>query len=234
MATNPSIIPAWITSWEAFIKAHERLLLIGAASFVLWHYGDVIRSYFDNKHLAEQSQTNQQIANQQIVNQQLQQQLAQMQITFDETVKSLNAQIDAKKQAVIIQQKIDAALPLPELSSRWESLISAPEGSITPQANGTLAVSTDAAHTTVSELEKIPQLTEQVIDTNTELKACTDLSAEKDKTITGVKDELALEKKGRADDAKVAKDNQRKSFWKGFKWGAVVGFVGGVVALHKI
>lgn len=232
--TTPSIIPAWIVSWEAFIKAHERLILTGAASLVLWHFGNKIENIFVQKHLAEQSVLNQQITQQEAQNKNLQTQLAQMQLTFDETVKSLNAKIDAKKQAVIIQQQADAKMPPVELSARWAELIAAPVGSITPDSGGSIKVSVDASHTTVNELEKVPLLTEQTIDLQTELKSCTDLSAKKDETITGVKTELETEKKARVEDAKVAKDNQRKSFWRGFKLGAITGFIGGVVTLHKI
>src|SRR5579859_6439636 len=222
---NTTILPTWITSWAAFIKAHERLIFIVAASLVVWHFSNNITHWFDNRHIAEQAQVDKQIAQQENQNLLIQKQLTQMQANFDETVKSLNAKIDAKKQAVIVQQKVDALLPLPELSTRWENLLSLQPESIIPQTNGTIAVTTDAAHTTVNELEKIPQLTEQVADTQTELKACTTLSAKKDDDITGLTAQVKEEKKGRAADAKVAADKQRHSFWKGFKFGAVTGFV---------
>jgi hypothetical protein len=224
MTTEPQnvVIPAWIHSWGAFVKHHEKLILIGAASLVLWHFGDKITEWFDNKHSAEQAQINLQIAQQETRNQLLQQELSKMQQSFNETILSLNAKIDAKKQAVIVQQKIDAQLPLPELSTRWESLLTLAPGNVTPQTNGTIAVSTDAAHATVNELEKVPQLTEQVEDTQAELKACTDLSAKKDESISGLKIQVQNEKDGRAADAKVAKDDRRKSFWKGTKFGSIL------------
>ena len=232
--TNPTLIPTWIKSWEAFIKAHERIILIGAASLLLWHLGTKgIETYKSNKDLAAQAQINQQIAAVHADNQQTQAQLAQMQTAFNTTVATLNAKIAQKQQVTQQQQKIDSQLPLPDLSNRWASLLSLSPGSINPQSNGTISVTTDAAHVTVNELEKVPQLTEQVADTQVELKKCTDLSAQKDVTITGVKTELAGEVKGRTADAQVAKDNERKSFWKGTKFGAVL-TAAGIVALKVL
>lgn len=224
--TQTSLIPAWVTSWTAFVKAHERLVLMAVASLVLIHFSNDIRQWISTKHSVEQAQINQQISNQEMQNQLVQQELVKMQLNFDETVKSLNAKIDARKQAVIVQQKIDSSLPLPDLSNRWETLLSLQSGSIIPQVNGTVAVSTDAAHTTVNALEEIPQLKEQVLDTQTELKDCTDLSAKKDDRIAGLQTSVQQEKDGRAADAKVAKDNERKSFWKGTKIGAALTGIG--------
>lgn len=219
---NPTVNSSKLTWWIAFIQAHEKLILVGAASLLLWHFGDKVVSAYEAAHKSQQSADNQQIAQLHQDNVTLAQTLAQMQANYTSQIANLNAKIAAKQNATVIQQKTDAALPLPDLSARWESLLVLSPGSITPQPNGTVAVTTDAAHSTVNELEKVPQLMEQVLDTQTELKSCTDLSAQKDKTIQGAQAELAAEKKGRADDKAVAKDNQRKSFWKGTKIGAAV------------
>lgn len=232
--TTSTLIPGWISSWVAFVKGHEKLLLIFASALVLWHYANTIQKYFDDKRIAQQSQTNQQITQVETQNQALLQQLAVMQQNFNTTVQTLNAKIDAQKQTVIIQQKKDDAMPPVELSARWSELIKAPAGNIEPESNGNIGVSVDAAHTTVNQLEQIPQLEEQVLDQNTELTACTELSAKKDDTINGLKNDVALEKKGRIEDAKVAKINQRKSWRKGFKWGFFTGFFGGFFVRGKV
>lgn len=158
------------------------------------------------------------------------QQIADMQKNFNESVQALNAKIDAKKQQVIIQQKKDDVMPPVQLSARWAELIHTTPDEITPTTDGRIGVSVDASHATVNQLERIPQLEEQITDEQTKTKACTELSAKKDDSIAGLKDSLKLEKDGRAADAKVAKDNQRKSFWKGTKFGAILTGVG-VVAI---
>ncbi len=228
--SNPTVIPSWITSWEAFIKAHERIILIGISSLLLWHFGDkAFDTWKSTRDTAAQTQINQQINSLHAENQATLAQLTKSEAQLNATIAQLQAKIAAGKQAEQKQEQNDATLPMPELAAHWQTMLVLPEGSITPQTNGTISVSTDAAHTTVEELEKVPQLTEEVIDQANEIKACTDTSAEKDKAIAGVQAELAEQVKGRAADAKVAADKQKHSFWKGFKWGYVAGITTAVL-----
>lgn len=238
---NPNLIPAWITTteaiiknWANFIKSHEKLVIIIGLAALLFHFGEKGLTAWENhdKRIANIAQ--QKVDTDTIANKQLSTELAQLKLEIAAKNIQLEAQIAASKQKLIVQQKIDANLPLPELSVRWVSLLALPADSITPKPDGTISVTTDAAHTTVNEIEKVGPLTEQLLDTQSELKGCAVLSAKKDDAITGINKELTDEKAARKDDAKTAKDAQRKSWLRGFKWGAIVGFVGGVVALHKI
>jgi hypothetical protein len=226
---TPNLIPTWITSWEAFIKAHERMILIGVAAGLLGAGVYVINSrvheYFDNKHVEAQQIINGQIATQEQKTQALETQIAQMQTQYTALTQTLTAAIAAQKQVVVVQQKKDDAMPPTELAQRWSDLIKAPVGSIAPQPNGTLAVSTDASHTTVDALETIPELKFEAQSLNTQLSACNTLSATLTQDVAEQKTLVAEEKKGRAADAVVAKDKERKSFWKGTKVGAAVATV---------
>lgn len=220
---NPTILPKWVVTWETFVKAHEKLLVVLVTGLLLWHFGDKAYDAYENYRKEQATITQQQLNQATTDNKTLAQTLAQMQVKYDADMLALNAKIAKSKQTVIIQQKADAALPLPDLSARWQSMLTLPEGSITPQSNGTIVVTSDAAHATVSELDKVGPLTDQNVDLTLELKSCTDLSAQKDKNLAGAQNELVLDKKARAEDAVIAKDAQRKSFWKGFKWGYAAG-----------
>jgi|GEM_PF-2114711 len=232
VTANPSILPKWVTTWETFVKAHEKLCVVLVTGLLLWHFGDKAYNAYENYRKDQATITQKQLDQTTENNKTLAQTLAQMQAQYNADIVALTAKIAQSKQAVVIQQKTDAALPLPDLSARWQSMLVLPQGSITPQPNGTIAVTPDAAHTTVNELDKVGPLTDQNVDLNLELKSCTDLSTQKDKNLAGAQDELVLEKKARANDAQIAKDTQRKSFWKGTKWGAGLTAVG--IALLKI
>jgi hypothetical protein len=227
---TPTLIPKWITALEAFIRAHERIILIGVTSLLIWHFGDkALDTYKSTRDAAAQTAINQQIATDKAATDALTAQLAQLQVNFNTVVAQQNAIIAKSKQTLIVQQKTDAALPLPELSQRWALLVGSPPEQIAPQPNGTIAVSTDAAHNTVTELDKIPALNTQLVATQTELNQCTALSSQKDATLAQTQKELADETTGRATDAKAAKDAQataqKKSFWKGTKVGAAIATV---------
>jgi hypothetical protein len=229
LTTIETIIGHWVT----LIKAHEKLLLSVLAVFALFGLANKATNAYDAYLKSKQTATDAQIATIQKQNTDLQTQLAELKVTFAAQSKIDDAKIAAAKTKVVVQQKIDAALPLPELSAHWESLIALP-GSITPQTNGTVAVTTDAAHVIVNQLELIPSLQDQLAATNDKVTQCTALVAKQDDVTKGVQSELALEKTGRAEDAKVAKGNQRKAYLRGLKHGIIIGVVGTVVATVAI
>lgn len=219
-----------ITHWINVIKAHEKLIIVAIMAVVLWHFGDKAYDAYGNHLKAEQNATNSQIAQVEQQNAATQAKLDELKATVAAQAKIDDAKIAAAKQKVIVAQKTDDALPLPILSTRWEQLISLPPGSITPQSNGTVAVSTDAAHLTVNQLESIEPLQERLSATQDQLKGCTTLSAQKDTQITGLNADITLEKTGRAEDAKVAKHSISVAYRKGLKHGLIIGFAAGIAA----
>jgi hypothetical protein len=221
-------IEALVKHWVDFVKGHEKLILIIGAAALLFHFGEKGLTAWENHDKRIASIAQKKVDADTIANQALATQLAQLKLEITAKNLQLEAQITASKQKLVVQQKIDANLPLPELSARWVSLLALPADSITPKPDGTISVTTDAAHTTINEIEKIPQLTEQLLDTQSELKGCNTLSAKKDESITGLNKQLTDEQAARKDDQKLAAVKQKKAWLRGFKWGAIVGFVGGI------
>jgi hypothetical protein len=237
MATTPTITATSlhpITHWINLIKAHEKLIITIILALLLWHYGDKIYDAY-GKHLDAQVKTdNAQIAQIEKQNEQNAATLQQLTATVAAQAKIDDAKIAAAKQTIIVKQQADAALPLPELSKHWADMLSLQPSAITPQPNGTVAVTTDAAHATVNELEKIQPLTDQLAATQDQLKGCTTVSAQKDTTIAGLNTAVADEKKGRADDAKQAKHDIRHAYLRGLKHGIIIGVVGTTAAFVAI
>lgn len=237
MATTPPVIASAthpITHWINLVKAHEKLIIAVIAAVLLWHYGNKAYDAY-GKHLDAQVKTdNAQIAQIEKQNEQNAITLQQLAATVAAQAKIDDAKIAAAKQTIIVKQKADAALPLPELSKHWVDMLSLQPAAITPQPNGTVAVTTDAAHATVNELEKVGPLTDQLAATQDQLKGCTILSAQKDTTIAGLNTVVADEKKGRADDAKQAKHDIRHAYLRGLKHGIIIGVVGTTAALVAI
>jgi cell division protein FtsB len=229
LQTIETVIGHWVT----IIKAHEKLLIVAITALTLLHFGDKAYDAYGKHLVAQQSATNAQITQLEKNNAEIATKLAELKASVDAQAKVDDAKIAAAKKTIIVQQQADAALPLPDLSKRWEDMLKLSPGSILPQSNGTVAVTTDAAHSTVNELEKVGPLQDQLVATQDKFNGCTQVRSQQETQIAGLNSDIALEKKGRAEDAKVAKHNEHKAWMKGFKWGAVVGFVGGVVTLHK-
>lgn len=229
-----SLVPAWVHTYTAFIKAHEKLLIIVAASFLTFHfYSKAINAW--NAH--EQRQVNldqQKIDALHQENVTLAQQLADLKIIVDNNAKAHAVQNAASHTQTQQQQQVDQQLPLPDLGQRWATLLNLQPGAITAIPDNKLTVTEPAARTTVSALETIPDLTLTLTNTQADLAGCNQVRAKQDEALIGANNELVAEKKARVDDAKLAKAAQRKSWLRGFKWGFVGGFISGVFVGHSV
>jgi hypothetical protein len=217
-----------IGHWVTIIKAHERLLLAIILSLTLIHFGDKAYDAY-GKHLSAQTAAaSEKVAAIEQSNAKIEADLAALKTSIDAKAIIDDAKIAKAKQTIIIKEKELAALPLPQLAAEWQSLLVLPEGSITPQANGTIAVTTDAAHTTVSELVKVGPLTDQLVATNDKLDGCNVVRAQQEKDITGLKSESAAKDVKFDVAAKQAKHDVRHAYLKGLKHGLIIGVPVGV------
>jgi hypothetical protein len=237
MSTTPTLLqtlePQWVKTYAAFIKAHHTLFIILAlAAFSFYGYSKAINAW--DAH--EQRLDN--VAQQKVVadattNQQLASQLVTLKANFDATQKANQAQITLLLSQLKAQQVKDAALPLPDLGSRWSVLLNLPPAAIEATPDNKLTLTSDAAHATVNALEELPVLTNQLALTTATLTGCQQVTTQQDKVIAGLNTQLMDTNTARAADQKAAKAAQKKSWLKGFKVGVIVGFVGGLFA-HKI
>ena len=224
-----------IGQWTAFVKAHEKVLLAIVLCLTLIHFGDKAYSAYGDRLKAAAHADQQKIDQLQKSNAKLESDLAALKAAVDARAQIDNQKIVAAKNTIVVRQKQDAALPLPELARHWNvDLLHLPPASITPSTNGNLSVSTDAAHATVNELEKVQPLEEQLVATNDKLQGCTDVRTKQDADIAGLKSTLAEVQHARVDDAKQAKHDQRAAYLKGLKHGIVIGVVATVAATVAI
>ena len=229
-----TLLPHWVYTYAAFLKAHERLLaLVVCGVLAFWGYSKGI-DYLDRRD-ARQAIAAQQVVNTDAVtNQQLVGQLAQLRAQVAVDTAQQIAKIKVAQAAASAHQAIDQNLPLPDLASRWVYLANLQPGDITPTADNKLLLTDAGARATVKQLENIPAMTETIVQTDAELAGCNQVSGKKDDVIAGLNKQITDTAEARKVDAKAAAAAQRKSWLKGFKWGVVVGFVSGVFAGHAI
>jgi hypothetical protein len=227
-----STVGTIISHWVTFFKAHEKLLFVVIASLVLVHFGDKVYDAYGKHLTVQQSAINAQIVTVEKSNADLATQIAALKTSFDAQAIISQARIVADQKKITVAQQADAVLPMPELSKHWEDLLVLPPNSITPQPNGTVAVTTDAAHTTVSELEKISPMTDELINTTNQLTACNVIRNQQGLLITGLNTDVADQKKGRLEDAKIAKHDIRHAYFKGLKHGTILGAAAMLAILH--
>lgn len=235
--TAPTTTAMVIGHWVTFIKAHEKLLLAVIVAFTILHLGTKVENAFATYHKNAQTQTNTQIATQEATNAALQKQITDMAATVAASNAAANAKIAAAQQALVKQQAADNAMTSPELATRLQALVNVGHVAVdtTPSAlPNTLTLDSDAAHAVTSDLEQIPALQTQLSATTDKLNGCQSLLTLSSQSITGLNTSIELEKKGRAEDAKVAADNERKAGRKWFKIGVATGAAAVIAAIAAV
>ena len=87
---------------------------------------------------------------------------------------------------------------------------------------------------TVVQLEEVPTLTANVASLQTELNNDTTIINKQQQVIAQLNTDLIDEKKSHVADVNIEKAKAKRSFLRGFKFGAVAGFVGGLFVGYHI
>jgi hypothetical protein len=222
-----------ISSYATFIKAHEKIILIAVSGFLLFHIGDgLINGWIHH------DETNAKIAALQVKTDDgqtvaLQTQVTTLQKQIASTNAALVAAIALRNTQTQQQQTIDQTLPLPALAIRWESLAQLqPTDISTTDTPGQLTINDAGSRATVQLLEDVPTLqanlkAEQTIIDNDVL-----IMSKQSDLITQLNKDLTDEKASHVADVKLEQAKGKRSFIRGLKIGAVIGFIGGLFVGH--
>lgn len=197
---EPSTLQTEVAEARSWLQKHERLIVV-----VLVILAGV---FLYNKVIDREAAHDQQVANQ--AAQQLQAQeakdatLAQAAAAQQQQYVALVQQLTQQNSALTaamqnrttvlqVQQKTDAALPIPDLGARLATLEGLGATDVVPTTSG-LTLSPNAAYKVTESLEQVPVLQANLADSQTqndnlttELAASTALSATKDEQITNLK-----------------------------------------------
>jgi len=237
-----------IEKWIQFIKAHEKLIIVCLGVWFAFHlYGDVLNSWIDHdkRNIALQTTVAQTAAQKteadSVQNQQLAQQLADMKLQYATLSAQLTASMQVRAVATQTQkQKNDQSTPSVVASRITDILHVGPNQVVSNVGDDGLTFTAAAAHVNVNALEDGLKAEADVLDLNKQLAGCIAINKIEEDTTVGVRKELADEKlshiadvKLEQDKTKLAVDNGKKQFRKGFIFGFVTGFVGGIITGHK-
>lgn len=246
----------------AWVKAHEKLLIIIIVSLVAVHFWSTgikawenyesknvatLQAQLDAAKTAADNADKQRLADAQTAAVDKAASTAQAAQTNAILVATLQA-IKTRDAATQSQQQVDLHASIPQLSQRFSSLVPGvnPQDIVISPDQKTVTVGTDTAQKTVAQLEEVPKLQADLKDTQTEV---TSLQAEikslqtynsaletevttDDKEIGLLNTELA--KASQTCDARIGLEQAKTkaAFLHGFKIGAILGFIGGLFLGH--
>ena len=208
-----------------FIKAHERLIVIVLAAFLLYRTGQGIENAYLHRDTQKAQQAAQVVTVDTTANKQLTDQLQQMRQDSQTRTDQLNQDIAAKLYALQKQQQQDMQATQQQILDRWKLLLPMKPGAVQSN-NGTDQITPEAATATVTALEQIPVLKTEVADLNAKILVDDGIIGAQDSLIVGLNKQIVDEKASHQADVNLEKAKSKHSWFKGFKWGVVVGAVG--------
>lgn len=212
-----------IENYVKFIRAHEKLTIIVILAISLFHFGNKGISTWEEHDKRQATIAQQQITAQAAANKVTEQELADLRTQLASVTARAEAAKTAAHNTTVKQQQIDQTLPLVDVANRWAVLVGLDPTNFVATPDNKINVSEQASRQTIQKLESIPELITDVTQDTNELKACQVLSSKQDEDIKGLTAQVANVEKARVEDAKVAKDQQKKSWKNGFKWGYAAG-----------
>jgi hypothetical protein len=267
-----------VSAISSYVKTHERLLIVIIIVALLgWGTNKGLNIYGGSEQskvtslqtqldgtkqqaaAAQQSATDAKTAAQVTAAQANQDKVASVAVitALSQQNASLSNQIIQRGQQTQKQQTTDLNATIPELSTRFKSLVPnvIPTDVVVAADGKTVNIGQDTAEKSIAQLELVPSLqadnsalTTQVKNGQTELdslqktldsqSSLTDAQAKVIAAQDSYATLLATEQKqsdavwqGKLD---VEKTNTKKAYLKGFKWGAITGFIGGLFAGHAL
>jgi hypothetical protein len=219
-----------------WLQKHEKMILVALAGVVLWFAIGKIDTLIANHDTAVLHQAEVTANIQADWNKKQAEIVAQQAAEYKALAEKVSQQNAALEQANVAlataltkQQKIDATLPPTELAQRWNTLVPTASAVVTPSG---ISVPILGAVATVQELEKVPVLSEQLTNTQTqfenEKKLVNQSTVEKQSLyaqVDGLKLQIVDDSKVCKAEVAVVKAEARKGKRKWFLIGFAAGFV---------
>jgi uncharacterized protein YlxW (UPF0749 family) len=246
----------------SWLKTHIILLALMAALIFAGVWG--IESRIEKVRAADDARLQNQVVTDKAQVTQVQQQIAQVQAAADadraasaQIIATMTAQnaalskaITARDQQTQTQQASDMHATIPILAPRLEALVPNvnPQDIVVSPDQKSVSVGTDTAQKVTAQLELVPQLQQDLSDTKQQVtndtaqiaslqtfnQALTAEVTTDGKLNTLQTQELADSAKACTAQVNLEKAKNKKSFLRGFLWGGITGFVGGVILGHGI
>lgn len=232
---------------SAFIKQHEKLLAIVLGAALVWgvvgKVNDAIATHDSRVLAADTAKLQAEAAATAAQAATNAKDAADYKALADKTTAA-NTALEQSNIALAValskQQKVDAALPPTELATRIELLASLPPNSVVPAQTG-YSVTAPAAVSIAQTLEtvgtqkqEIANQKQEIVNGATLLTAQTSRVDGLNKQIGDLNVQLGGADKVCNDKIATVKQDARKSKFRWFKAGVVVGYVAGVVTGHYI
>jgi small-conductance mechanosensitive channel len=221
-----------LETYVTWLKAHEKLLIVGVTAFVIFHLGSKGLDAWVSHDKQNSSTTAQVVVQDDAATKTLVSQVNALQATVSAQNSALKAVVTASQAAVKKQQATDATLSPNDLAARVSKLLDVPPAEVTAVPTGDIDLQPPAAVIDVQQLELVPALQGQVAAQSTIITNDNTVIAKQGDLINQLTKDVSDAKAQDAADVKTLTAEKKKSWMNGFKWGAIAGVTLGIIVRH--
>lgn len=237
----------WVDHWVKFVRGHTALLAICGAVFLVWNVGSHWIDRTADRAIADAASKVEAAKAQANANQQLAQAAQAQADKYRDLVATLSAQnaaianAIAQRNAATVQRQEQVKIePLPEVATRWQTLLSLSADDITGEG-AFLRVSEPGARSTVIALEAGEACTANLSDTeqrctNDEqrIAACEQTTQTCEAQVGGLQAQIVTDKQASDAEVKAVKATARRGKIQWFERGLAGGGIGAVLILGAL
>jgi hypothetical protein len=217
----------------AWIKAHEKLIIIGVLVLFSIHVYDSARTAWIDHDKRQADVATQVAAASSLQSAQVQEQLADLKKQVQATDASLKASMAQRIIDVQKQKASDDALAGQELANRLQALLHVTPPDVTwSPVNGNLVFTPPAAHAVADAVDDKNKLTADNADLQTRLTGQESVVAKQNDAIVSGNLALADEKTSHEKDITLLKAQMHGQYTKGLKHGIIIGSLGTIAAQY--
>ena len=228
--TQPELHPH-LTHYIAWVKAHEKLLVIILGAWLAFHFfGSALTAWVKHdERLANIAQRKVELDA--TANTQLTQEVADLKQQLAAVLAQTQANMRQRQKETDDQKKHNDNSTSSEVAQRTVLLLHIPQEQVTASTiDQSLTFTSAAAHTNVNALEDGAKAQADVNDLNKQVAACTAVVKKDDELIAGLNTQIADEQKSHKADVALEQAKTKKAWRNGFKWGFVTG-IGTAIAV---
>lgn len=222
-----------LSSYITFLKAHEKLLIIAFAGFLALHfYGAGLNAWIDHDK-REATTAAQKVADDAASNAKINAAVADAKKQNDATLAQINREMAILEANTAKQKKADDIMIPADLAQRLQTVLKVGPQEVTASpVTGDLVFTPSAAHAVADDLEDLQAAKTNLADLNIELLSEKNLNTLQATQVAGLQTELVDEKLSHQKDVDLERAKSKRSWFRGFRLGVVVGAVGGIAISH--
>ena len=218
-------MPTTTSTYLTWLRAHEKLLIEVVAGIMLWFSTNAVLKRWDAYQASKTNAAQQVVASDKATNASLESQIASLKAANAASAALYRSQLAAETAAIAQITKTVSQMPAPTVAHDL--------GGTAPDAS-TVVLPLDSAKIDLAAIQTLDLTKQELASTQNQLTSETSLETRQETLVEGLQKQLGDQDKACQAQVAQLKTEKKRAWLSGFKYGAIAGFVGGIITVKKV